>query len=116
MTADKTVERWAVMLTPLFPANADLKRSTQNECWLIDADWPLDGRGTRSRRLRISVTNDAIENYLLANEHAQRRRDTLLSETIARFLDTFDSRHDREPWNQPTEEISIRTEFLNALP
>ncbi len=114
MTAEEALERWAVMLTPLFPVNADVERYTENTCCLIDADWGLDAHGTRSRLFRISVTSDAMRDYLVAGEDTQHLRDDLLSDAIAQFVATRDARHDREPWNRPVDEIVIRTEFLNA--
>lgn len=67
MTED-LLDYWVRLLKPFFPANAWIVTRYAKDDHIIEIDWNLDnepGRpNRRSRKIQITISNGAIEDYL----------------------------------------------------
>jgi hypothetical protein len=66
--SEDLLDYWVRLLKPFFPANAWIVTRYAKDDHIIEIDWNLDnepGRPSRrSRKIQITISNGAIEDYL----------------------------------------------------
>ena len=71
MTED-LLDYWVRLIKPLFPANAWIVTRSSGDDHIIEIDWKLDDDpgqpNRRSRKIQITISDGAIEDYLDKNK------------------------------------------------
>jgi hypothetical protein len=69
--AEDLLDHWVKMIRPIFPTNAWIISELSKEDYIIQIDWNIDNdakRGNkRSRKIKIVIKEDAINDYLGKN-------------------------------------------------
>jgi len=98
MTED-LLDYWVRLLKPFFPANAWIVTRYAKDDHIIEIDWNLDnepGRpNRRSRKIQITISDGAIEDYLDKNKNERELFETSLKKLI----------HERYNHSAPDEQV-----------
>lgn len=85
MTED-LLDYWVRLIKPFFPANAWIVTRYSGDDHIIEIDWKLDDDpkqpNKRSRKIQITISSGAIEDYLNKNKKERELFETLLKKLI----------------------------------
>jgi hypothetical protein len=118
--AEDLLDYWVRLIIPIFPANAWVVASYSNGNHIILIDWKLGNDpkrpGKRSRKIQITIKEDAIDDYLNRNKPEREiygiTLKKLIGERYHHFVPDNDSLTTR---SVPTEKWLISKDILNAL-
>lgn len=120
--AEDLLDHWVGLITPIFPGNAWIVSRYSGNDHIIQIDWKLDNdskqRNKRSRKIQITIKEDAIENYLERNEKARDVFNVFLKQSICERYDRFHPEHDDpevKSMSMPIEKWLVSKDFLNTL-
>ena len=120
MTED-LLDYWVRLITPIFPENAWIVSSYSNDNHIILIDWKLRNDpqqpGKRSRKIQITIKEDAIDDYLNKNKPEREIYGITLKQLIGEWYNHFNPDNDSLTTRSvPTEKWLISKDVLNALP
>lgn len=99
MTED-LLDFWVRLIRPFFPANAWIVARYAGEDHLIELDWKLDDDperpNRRSRKIQITISEEAVEQYLDKDKKEREQFETSLKKLI------------NERFNRPGSEPQVR--------
>jgi hypothetical protein len=115
------LDYWVRLITPIFPKNAWIVSSYSNDNHIILIDWKLRNDpkqpSKRSRKIQITIKEDAIDDYLNKNKPEREIYGIALKQLIGERYNHFNPDNDSLTTRSvPTEKWLISREFLNALP
>jgi len=115
------LDYWVRLITPIFPENAWIVSSYSNDNHIILIDWNLRNDpkrpGKRSRKIQITIKEDAIDDYLNKNKPEREIYGIGLKQLIGERYNHFNPDNDSlTTRSAPTEKWLISKEFFNALP
>jgi len=98
MTED-LLDYWVRLIKPFFPTNAWIVTRYSGDDHIIEIDWKLDDDpgqpNRRSRKIQITISDGAIEDYLDKNKQERELFETSLKKLI----------HERYNHSAPDEQI-----------
>jgi hypothetical protein len=98
--SEDLLDYWVRLIKPSFPINAWIVARCSGEDHIIEIDWKLDddlNRGRpnrRSRKIQITISDGAIEEYLGKNKHERGLSDIHLTKLIRA---RYDPAHPGQP-------------------
>ena len=119
MTED-LLDYWVKLITPIFPENAWIVSSYSAENHIIQIDWKLRNDpkqpSKRSKKIQITIKEDAIEDYLNKNKPEREQYGIRLKQLIGEWYNRFNPDNDSlTPRAVPTEKWLISRDVLNTL-
>jgi hypothetical protein len=107
------------MMRPVFPQNAWIASGVSGGDYIIEIDWKLEDNvhcpNMRSRKIKIKISGNAIQDYLDHKKERGELYDTRLKSLIHQWYDVFDPRHDSDTARlAPTENWLISSDLLNS--
>ncbi len=119
--AEDLLDYWVRLITPIFPENAWIVSSYSNDNHIILIDWKLRNDpkrpGKRSRKIQITIKEDAIDDYLDKNKTEREIYGITLKQLIGGWYNHFIPDNDSLTTRSvPTEKWLISRDVLNALP
>ncbi len=121
--AEDLLDHWVGLITPIFPSNAWIVSRYSGNDHIIQIDWKLANdlqqKNRRSKKIQITIKEDAIDNYLDKDERARDIYNTFLKRFICERYDRFDPDHDDptvKAISVPAEKWLVSRDFLNMLP
>jgi hypothetical protein len=118
MTED-LLDYWVRLIKPLFPINAWIVSRLSDDDYLIQIDWNLENEprrpNKRSKKIQITISADAIENYLDKNKKDREVSDGTLKKLILeRYNHVSPDRNTHATQAASTEKWLISRDVLNA--
>jgi len=118
MTED-LLDYWVRLITPIFPENAWIASSYSDENHIIQIDWNLRNDpkqpSKRSRKIQITIKEDAIDDYLNKSKAEREIYCTTLKKLIGEWYDRFNPDNDYLTVRSvPMEKWLISREVLNV--
>ncbi len=118
MTED-LLDYWLRLITPFFPANAWIVSRFSDGGHFIQIDWKLENDprrpNKRSRKIQITISEEAIDDYLDKNKMDRELSDIKLTELITERYKHFNPDHDAGTSSAvSTEKWRISRDALNA--
>ena len=118
MTED-LLDYWLRIITPLFPTNAWIVSNQFNGGHLILIDWKLDNDpqqpNKRSRKIQITIEEEAIDNYLDKSRAERDVSDIKMRQWLSERYNQFDPEHNaRTSRSVATERWRISRNVLNS--
>jgi hypothetical protein len=119
MTED-LLDYWVRLITPIFPENAWIVSSYSDENHVIQIDWNLRNDpkrpSKRSRKIQITIKEDAIDDYLNKNKPEREQYGIILKQLIGDWYNRFNPDNDSLTHRSvPTEKWLISRDVLNTL-
>jgi hypothetical protein len=107
------------MMRPLFPMNACIVSGISGGDYIIQIDWKLENnlhcKNERSRKIKIKISENAIQDYLDHKKERGELYDNRLKNLIYQWYDVFNPHHDACTTRlTPTENWLISRDLLNA--
>lgn len=106
------------MMRPLFPMNACIISGVSGGDYIIHIDWKLDDnahrQNERSRKIKIKILENAIEDYLDHKKERGELYDSRFKNLIYQWYNAFDPHHDGTTKVTPMENWLISKDVLNA--
>jgi hypothetical protein len=107
------------VMRPLFPMNAWIVSGVSAGDYIIQIDWKLENNVThlneRSRKIRIKISETAIQDYLDHKKERGELYDCRLKGLIDQWYNSFDPHHDAGTSRlKPTENWLISKDLLNS--
>ena len=100
MTED-LLDYWVRLIKPFFPTNAWIVTRYSGDDHIIEIDWKLDDDpgqpNRRSRKIQITISDGAIEDYLDKNKKDRELFEIEPQEADPRTLQSFRSRRTGSP-------------------
>ena len=118
MTED-LLDYWVRLIRPLFPANAWIVARYDGDDHVIEIDWKLDTDparpNRRSRKIRITISDGAIEDYLDRDRNERDLFETRLKKLIHERFSHCDANlpAERNP-SASADNLLISRDTLNA--
>jgi hypothetical protein len=118
MTED-LLDYWVKLIKPFFPTNAWIVTRYSGDNHIIEIDWKLDDdprrSNRRSRKIQITISKGAIEDYLDKNKEERRLFETSLKKLIHERFNYSSSDqqiHASSPYSM--DRLLIARDTLNA--
>jgi len=107
------------MIRPLFPMNACVVAGISGGDYIIQIDWKLENNSPqlnkRSRKIKIKISEKAIQDYLDHNNERAEQYDSRLKNLIYQWYSGFNPHHDAGTARlTPTENWLISRDLLNG--
>jgi hypothetical protein len=107
------------IMRPLFPMNACIVSGISGGDYIIQIDWKLENnlhqQNKRSRKIKIKISENAIQDYLDHKNERGEFYDSRLKKLIHQWYDVFNPHHDAGTTRlTPTENWLISRDLLNA--
>jgi hypothetical protein len=107
------------IMRPLFPANAWIVSGIYGGDYIIQIDWNLENNlhkpNKRSRKIKIKISENAIQDYLDHKKEQGEIYDSRLKNLIHQWYSVFDPHHDAAMTRlTPTENWLISRDLLNV--
>lgn len=118
--AEDLLDLWVKLITPIFPPNAWIDSRFSKDDYVILIDWQLvsDSRrqNKRSRKIQITIKEDAIEDYLDKNNQDRELFNVVLKQSICERYDRFNADNDISAIKSiPAETWLFSKRTLNTL-
>ncbi len=118
MTED-LLDYWVRLIKPLFPMNAWIVSRLSDDDYLIQVDWNLENAphrpNRRSKKILITISAEAIEDYLDKNKKDREVSDLALKKLILeRYNNVILDRNAHGSQSRSIEKWLISAEELNA--
>lgn len=117
---DQELQRhWSDLIRPLFKHGTDLRVRDSIDHYELVVSWRLgtdpSRLSKRSKRIRIIVTEEAVEDYQEKSKQKQKNDDYKLVEFIKSKLENFEPNHDKPIEVGPPEvEWIVGSAVLNS--
>ena len=107
------------IIRPLFPMNACIVSGTSSGDYILQIDWKLESnlpqQNNRSRKIKIKISENAIQDYLCQNKQGRELYDIKLKNLIYNRYNLFNPHHDTGTTRlTPTENWLVSMDSLNA--
>ena len=107
------------MVRPIFPMNACIVSGISEGDYIMQIDWKLENalhrKNARSRKIRIKISENAIQDYVDHKKERGELYDTRLKNLIYQWYGVFSPHHDASATRlTPTENWLISRDLLNA--
>jgi hypothetical protein len=118
MTED-LLDYWVRLIKPLFPMNAWIVSRLSDDDYLIQVDWNLENEprrpNKRSKKIQITISSEAIEDYLDKNKKDREVSDVAMKKLILeRYNNVNPDRNANGNQSGSVEKWLISTDELNA--
>jgi hypothetical protein len=118
--AEDLLDYWVRLITPIFPENAWIVSSYSKDNHIILIDWKIRNDpkrpGKRSRKIQVTIKEDAIDDYLNKNKPEREIYGIALKQLIGEWYDHFNPDNDSLTTRSiPTEKWLISREVLNFV-
>jgi hypothetical protein len=118
MTED-LLDYWVRLIAPIFPQNAWIVSSNSHDNHIIQIDWKLlndpQRPSKRSKKIQITIKEDAIDDYLNKNKHERELYGIILKQLICQWYNHFNPDNDSLTNRSiPTEKWLISKDVLNT--
>jgi hypothetical protein len=118
MTED-LLDYWVKLIKPFFPANAWIVARYSGADHIIEIDWKLDDDpkrpNRRSRKIQITISCEAIEDYLGKNKKERELFDIMLKKLIhEKYIYASPDQQDHEASSASIDKLVIARDTLNA--
>jgi len=118
MTED-LLDYWVRMIKPFFPANAWIVARYAGDDHIIEIDWKLDddqGRpNRRSRKIQITISEEAIDDYLDKDKKERELFEISLKKLIHERYSHFNAEQASQGSpSASTDKLRIAGDTLNA--
>jgi len=119
MTED-LLDYWVRLIKPFFPTNAWIVTRYSGDDHIIEIDWKLDDEpgqpNRRSRKIQITISDGAIEDYLGKNKKEREEFEIGLKKLIhERYSHPAADEQVRRGASGSTDKLLIAKGTLNAL-
>lgn len=118
MTED-LLDYWVRLIKPLFPINAWIVSRLSDDDYLIQIDWNLEKElrrpNNRSKKIQITISAEAIENYLDKSKKEREVSDLAMKKLVLeRYNHVSLDRNAHASQSASTEKWLISRDVLNA--
>ncbi len=118
MTED-LLDYWVRLIKPFFPANSWIVARYSGDDHIIEIDWKLDADSDqprkRSRKIQITISDGAIEDYLDKDKKEREAFEMSLKKLIhERYNHPGSDQQVREGASASTDRLRIARDTLNA--
>jgi hypothetical protein len=118
MTED-LLDYWVRLIKPFFPTNAWIVTRYSGDDHVIEIDWKLDDDpgqpNRRSRKIQITISDGAIEDYLDKNKKERELFETSLKKLIhERYNHPAPDEQVHRHSSASTDKLRIARDTLNA--
>jgi hypothetical protein len=119
MTED-LLDYWVRLIAPIFPENAWIVSSNFHDNHIIQIDWRLmndpQRPSKRSRKIQITIKEDAIDDYLNKNKNERELYGIILKQLLCQWYNHFNPDNDSLTNRSiPTEKWLISKDVLNTM-
>lgn len=121
--AEDLLDHWVGLITSIFPSNAWIVSRYSGNDHIIQIDWKLTNdlqqKNRRSKKIQITIKEEAIDDYLDKDERARDIYNTFLKRFICERYDRFDPDQDDlliKAISVSAEKWLVSRDFLNMLP
>jgi hypothetical protein len=116
--AEDLLDFWVRLITPIFPENAWIVSSYYKDSHIILIDWKTRNDpkrpGKRSRKIQVTIKEDAIDDYLNKNKPEREIYSIALKRLIGEWYNHFNPDNDSLTTRSvPTEKWLISRKVLN---
>jgi hypothetical protein len=117
--AEDLLDYWVRLIKPLFPMNAWIVSRLSDDDYFIQIDWNLENEprqpNKRSKKIQITISAEAIEDYLDKNKKDREESDLTMKKMIMeRYKRTRPDRNAPASQSASTEKWLISRDVLNA--
>jgi len=118
MTED-LLDHWVRLIKPFFPENAWIASRYAGDDHIIEIDWKLNDdpkrSKRRSRKIQITISSEAIEDYLDKNKKERELFEILLKKLIhERYIHASPDQQDHADSSAPMDKLVIARDTLKA--